>query len=309
MGFLSNALDWCADKVQTVTGEKERRELVQQFKDMYFNFKVMVEQKVEEINEHIRKFNQLIQKINLLRKKQIEPEILRLESFLGKFGNIKSIGAYVEEEESYEITFSEQQYETIESYIVDIDWSQEEVFFDTFFLSPIGMTMKTKQQNLSMRERLNAFQMEIEETMSQLEIRNMEAEQNNRVANLYIFCVEFIADYIARVILPELDVVEAFLQALCLKNEVIAERSLTDVEFRNNIEVIRDTQYQKHFLFVRNAFMFYIIACKIYTTPVLTKLLYNDIVETDVVIMEDNREVLLKQRDNVDKYLMFKRSV
>lgn len=39
MGWLSSALDWCADKVQTVTGEKERRVLVEQFKEMYDDFK------------------------------------------------------------------------------------------------------------------------------------------------------------------------------------------------------------------------------------------------------------------------------
>ena len=195
MGWLSSALDWCADKVQTVTGEKERRVLVEQFKEMYDDFKFMVKQKVEEINEKIKEFNSFIQKINLLRKNQIEPEIVRLGGFLGKFGNTKSIGAYAEEREKYEITLPEQQYEIIENYIFEIDWSQGEVFNNTFFLTPIGMTMKTKQQNLSMRERLNDFRLEIDETLSQLGIKKDEIEQNCRIAELYIFCVEFIADY------------------------------------------------------------------------------------------------------------------
>lgn len=310
MGWLSSALDWCADKVQTVTGEKERRVLVEQFKEMYDDFKFMVKQKVEEINEKIKEFNSFIQKINLLRKNQIEPEIVRLGGFLGKFGNTKSIGAYAEEREKYEITLPEQQYEIIENYIFEIDWSQGEVFNNTFFLTPIGMTMKTKQQNLSMRERLNDFRLEIDETLSQLGIKKDEIEQNCRIAELYIFCVEFIADYIARVILPELDVVEAFFQTLCLKNVVLAEQAITNIKFINNLEIIQDTQYQKHFLFVINTFMFYVIACKIYTTPILTKLLNNEvIVAEDIEIMEENKKVLLGQKDNVDKYLMFNRSV
>lgn len=173
MGLLNSALDWCADKVQTVTGEKERRQLVQQFKDMYDEFKFTVKQKVEEINEKIKEFNLSIQKINLFRKKQIEPEIVCLGEFLGKFGNTKSIGAYAEEREKYEIDLPEQKYEIIEDYIFEIDWSQEEVFTNTFFLTPVGMTMKTKQQNLSMREQLNNFRLEIDETLSQLEIKKM----------------------------------------------------------------------------------------------------------------------------------------
>lgn len=309
MGFLSDALDWCADKVQTVTGEKERRELVQKFKATYYNFRNMVEEKIIEINENIRIFNGLIQKINLFRKQKIEAEIICLGDFLAKFGNTKAIGAYAEEEENYEIVLSEQQYESMEDYIYEIDWSKEDVFVDSFFLTPIGMTMKTKKQNLSIRERLNEFQMEIDETLSQLEIKKEEIAQNSYIAQLYIFCVEFISEYIERVILPELDVVETFFQALCLKNEVLAERTLADVKFKNNLEIIQDTQYQKHFLFVRNTFMFYVIACKIYTTPVLTKLLYDTVLEEDVELMENNRKALLEQKNNVDKYLMFKRSV
>lgn len=42
MGWLSSALDWCADKVQTVTGEKERRVLVEQFKEMYPREKFLI---------------------------------------------------------------------------------------------------------------------------------------------------------------------------------------------------------------------------------------------------------------------------
>ena len=114
---------------------------------MYDDFKFMVKQKVEEINEKIKEFNSLVQKINLFRQKQIEPEIIRLGDFLGKFGNTKAIGSYAEEREKYEIALPEQQYEIIEDYIFEIDWIQGEVFNNTFFLTPVGMTMKTKHQN------------------------------------------------------------------------------------------------------------------------------------------------------------------
>lgn len=122
--------------------------------------------------------------------------------------------------------------------------------------------------------------------------------------------MEFIGDYISKVILPELDVVEAFFQTLCLKNEVIAGRTLTNIKFRNNLEIIQNTQYQKHFLFVRNAFMFYVIACKIYTTPILTKIINSEIiVAEDVEKMKENKGILLEQKDNVNKYLLFNRGV
>ena len=48
MGLFDDILDWAADKVQTVTGEKERRRLVSEFKDVYDEFKTDVEIKISD---------------------------------------------------------------------------------------------------------------------------------------------------------------------------------------------------------------------------------------------------------------------
>lgn len=307
MGFISDALDWAADIVQTMSGEKERRELVQEIKDTYYAFKYSVEQKVDAINQKIIEFNQLIYKINLFRKQQIEQNIICLGNFLGTFGHIKPIGAYCEEEETYAIALPEQQFQRTEDYIIDIDWSQEDVVINGIFLTPIGMTMKTKKQNLSMLEQLQSLQLEAEETLHQLDLNEYAIEQNRRVAELYIYCVNLISDYIKKVIVPELDVVEAFFQTLCLTNEIIAEKPLANTKFKNNLALIQNTQYEKHFLFVKNAFMFYVIACKIYTTPILTRLINGNLLEEDVLEMEQNQSALLEQQKNVGENLMFDR--
>lgn len=307
MGFIGDIIDWAADKVQTATGEKERREWVQRYKNTYFEFKNSVEIKVKEINEKIEDFNLLIQRINLFRKQKIEKNIIHLGRFLGKFGNVKPIGSYTEEKESFEISLPEKQFETKEQYISEIDWSKDEVFLNTFFCSPIGMAIKTKSQNLSIQEQFRAFELEAEETLKQFELKKIKVVQDKKIADIYIYCVGYITEYIKKVIIPELDVVEAFLQSLSLKNEVIAEQSLSNIKFTNNIRLLKGTQYERHFMFVKNAFMFYVISCKIYTTPILTKLIKGNIQLEDVKGMEENRVVLCKQKENVDKYIMFNR--
>ena len=307
MGLFDDILDCAADKVQTVTGEKERRRLVSEFKDVYDEFKTDVEIKISDINRIISEFNRNIRKINNVRKTDVEKNIVLLSNFLGKFGKVKSIGEYYMEKESNMLVLPEHKFEMKESYINEIDWSKDDVFQDTFFLTPIGMTIKTKEQNLSINEKLNQLRLEAEETLNQLKIKEYAAEQDRVIANLYIDCIEIITNYIKEVIIPELKVVESFFQVLKIKNEVISGNSLQEIKFSNDIELLRDTQYEKHFLFVKNAFMFYVISCKIYNTPVLTRLLNNKTEKQDIDLLEKDKKLLLEHKKVVGGNLMFVR--
>lgn len=307
MGLFDDILDWAADKVQTVTGEKERRRLVSEFKDVYDEFKTDVEIKISDINRIISEFNRNIRKINNVRKTDVEKNIVLLSNFLGKFGKVKSIGEYSMEKESNMLVLPEHKFEMKESYINEIDWSKDDVFQDTFFLTPICMTIKTKEQNLSINEKLNQLRLEAEETLNQLKIKEYAAEQDRVIANLYIDCIEIITNYIKEVIIPELKVVESFFQVLKIKNEVISGNSLQEIKFSNDIELLRDTQYEKHFLFVKNAFMFYVISCKIYNTPVLTRLLNNKTEKQDIDLLEKDKKLLLEHKKVVGGNLMFVR--
>ena len=307
MGLFDDILDWAADKVQTVTGEKERRRLVSEFKDVYDEFKTDVEIKISDINRIISEFNRNIRKINNVRKTDVEKNIVLLSNFLGKFGKVKSIGEYYMEKESNMLVLPEHKFEMKESDINEIDWSKDDVFQDTFFLTPIGMTIKTKEQNLSINEKLNQLRLEAEETLNQLKIKEYAAEQDRVIANLYIDCIEIITNYIKEVIIPELKVVESFFQVLKIKNEVISGNSLQEIKFSNDIELLRDTQYEKHFLFVKNAFMFYVISCKIYNTPVLTRLLNNKTEKQDIDLLEKDKKLLLEHKKVVGGNLMFVR--
>jgi len=305
MGLFDNVLDWAADKVQTVTGEKERRELVQSYKNKYLEFKECVEEYIDAINEKIQEFNLLIKKLNQYRASKVSSNIVLLHDFLGKFGNIKLIGEYAEEKTSTELVVPEKQFENKENYISDIDWSKDDVFINSFLLSPIGMKMKTRKQNLSMREQLGEFELEINETINQFEIKKYNVQKDQEVALLYMECITVISEYISKYILPELEVVEAFFQSLTIKNEIIAGNELQELTFTNDISFLKDTPYERHFHFVRNAFMFYVISCRIFDTAVLTNLINGDTSDNDLTTLQDNKKVLLEQKNNVNKYLTF----
>lgn len=307
MGLFDGVLDWAADKVQTVTGEKERRQLVADFKNQYIVFKGNVESAVAILNDVISNFNYKIKELNKLRKGVVGENITHLSSFLKKFGKIKEDGEYCSEQEKQIQGLPEQQLESAQNYITDVDWSKDDVFMNTFFLSPIGMKMKTRKQNLSMREKLNEFTMEAESTINQLKMRGFAVEQDRKICEIYIECVNYVSKYIMDIILPELELVEAFFQAHKIKDEIISNNALEDLVFKNNIELLHNTEYEKHYLFVKNTFMFYVLSCKIYNTPILTRLLTNKTTSNDAKLLERQKKALFLQGNQVSENLMFNR--
>ncbi len=169
------------------------------------------------------------------------------------------------------------------------------------------MKMKTQKQNLSIQEKLNALKIESEQTLFELQNLKLSAEQDIEIANLYIYCVKGIIHYIETVIIPELDVVEGFFQALAIKNKVIAEEALANIPFKNRLSIIQDTAYQDHYHFVRNAFLFYVVACKIYNTPVLTNLFMGNTSEEDYIEITQEKNALEEQMQVVGRYVIFQR--
>ena len=158
-----------------------------------------------------------------------------------------------------------------------------------------------------MVERLKNFNVEIETTKRQFDIKKYNIEKDKELAELYLECVIIISDYINNCILPELEVVEAFFQSLIIKNKIIAGNQLQNIVFTNDLLLLKDTPYEEHFQFVKNAFMFYIISCKIFDTPVLTKLINSQVDDSDLVTLQANKKNLLEQKDKVNEHLIFAR--
>ena len=307
MRMFTDVLDWAADKVQTITGEKERRKYVSEIKKSFNEYKDQTIKNIEDVNDSIENLNFSISKLNMFRASGIPKNIEMLEDFLGHFGNVKEIGAYAEESRVSYLTIPEQHFLSVEDYITEIDWSKEDVFINSFFLTPIGIKYKTRKQNLSMQEQLNTLKIEAEQTIIELKKRKYVAEQDKKIVDLYIVCVEVIINYIEYIIIPELEIVEAFFQALTITNKVIVDESLEHIEFKNNLNLIKDSQFHVHYQFVKNTFMFYVIACKIYQTPILTRLLNGITTEDDVEELKIGKEVLEAQITNINQFLIFER--
>lgn len=300
-------IDWLADKVQTSTGEKERRELVQTIKNLAEEFKQKVSEAIDQLNEKIGNFNHILTKLNEFRSKHVKENIEQLHTFLSKYGRCKPYSAYVPETDKPPAEFPMRQMVQIEDYVSEIDWSKDDVFRDTFWLSPLGMKFKTRNQNLSMHERIGELNLQIEQTVREIDAQTFTAGLEIEICNLYLKNVRMISTVISTKIIPEIELVDAFFQAEAIKDSIISESQLKEIRFHYNICTLIGTPYEQHYQFIKNALMFYVISCKIYDTPVLTHLLSHTISIDDKQQIETEHKLILQQARTVSNSMIVMR--
>ena len=131
-------------------------------KELVKEFQTKVTAAILSLNEAVAKFNEYIQALNAIRNSQVKANIDVLSVFLRKFGSCKSAGEYAHEQEKIPAEFPSHELYKIEDYIGEVDWSNNEVFLNTFLMSPVFMRMKTRKQNLSLQEHINEFIHQVE---------------------------------------------------------------------------------------------------------------------------------------------------
>lgn len=289
-----------ARKVQNFTGETDRKQIVAQTKLEYVKSRKEIEYIVQELNYTIEKFNIKIVELNNYREKRIKNDVEKLGSFLSTFGNIKDMSEYSEEKEKSFFNIPERAFEEVENYIADIDWSSDEVFLRTFFQGGAFASIFTRGQNLKMLERLEEFKNSVINMKDKLNNKiKMIEKVDMRVCDLYIELIKAICYYIEFQIVPQIEVIQSFLECESVKNVYIADtkaKIIENVEYETDIKLYDNTIYQKHYNFVRNSFWFYSLSATIYSSPVLTKLLENkNITDADIEKLE-GQKLLCKEQ-------------
>lgn len=255
---------------------------------------------MQELNYTIEKFNIKIVELNNYREKRIKNDVEKLGSFLSTFGNIKDMSEYSEEKEKSFFNIPERAFEKVENYIADIDWSSDEVFLRTFFQGGAFASIFTRGQNLKMREILAKFKADMMGEKDKLNNKiEMIEKVDMRICDLYIELIKAICYYIEFQIVPQIEVIQSFLECESVKNVYIADtkaKIIENVEYETDIKLYDNTIYQKHFNFIRNAFWFYILSSTIYSSPVLTKLLENKKITDNDIEKLEGQKLLCKEQ-------------
>lgn len=296
MGIINSL----ARKVQNFTGETDRKQIVAETKLEYIKSRKEIEYIVRELNSTIEEFNTKIVELNDYREKRVKIDVEKLGSFLSAFGNIKDMSEYSEEKEKSFFNIPERAFEEVENYIADIDWSSDEVFLRTFFQGGISAAIFTRSQNVKMLERLEQFKNSVMNMKDKLNNKiEMIEKVDMRICDLYIELIKAICYYIEFQIVPQIEVIQSFLECESIKNVYIADtkvKTIENVEYETDIKLYDNTIYQKHYNFIRNAFWFYILSATIYSSPILTKLLENKkITENDIKKLE-GQKLLCKEQ-------------
>ncbi|MEH7304856.1 hypothetical protein [Neobacillus drentensis] len=296
-------LDLLSSKVQSFTGEAERRALVEEFKDVHSEHKDTIHSKIAILNKLIEDFNRGIQQLNNFRKNKVKVKIDNLLNFLIKFGNVDSMITFANEKQKEIAEIPTKAFESTESYITDMDWSKDDVFKKTFF-KPFGVRAETRRQNLSMKEELTEYQMEIKSREKQIDFKQQRINMDKKIGVLYYSTIEMIDQTIEKKILPEMELVEAMLEAESIKNMILVQQKPTDAPMNKDVSLLKGTIYDRHYLFVKNSFLFFILCKKIYNTPILTKLLNEEITNNDFMQLENQKNVLVKQDEELSIHMM-----
>ena len=298
--WINDRVDDAAKVVQKFTGEKERRQIVEETKHEYKESRNAIQILIDILNNLIKVFNQKIKALNSIREEKVKINIQKLGSSLSIFGNIKDMSEYSEEKEKLFFYIPERAFEEVENYIADIDWSSDEVFLRTFFQGGAFASIFTRGQNLKMLERLEEFKNSVINMKDKLNNKiEMIEKVDMRICDLYIELIKAICYYIEFQIVPQIEVIQSFLECESVKNVYIADtkaKTIENVEYETDIKLYDNTIYQKHFNFIRNAFWFYILSSTIYSSPVLTKLLENKkITDNDIEKLEGQKLLCKKQ--------------
>lgn len=294
-------LDRAASAVQGFTGETERRELVVRFKEVYESYSGRIGRLVEQINREVKRFNDRIEVLNEYRDTKVKRNIAYLGVFLAQFGNIKAIERFVPEERKDRIEMPRKHLEAVEDYIETIDWNKDDVFTKTFFKGILGARWETKKVNEKAARQIEEFTMNGDRTLELGELKRCFVQEDIRLLEMYQESVEVISDTIETKIVPELQLIQAFLQCEEIKNQVLANRELS-VTSETDAGFLVAGRYRKHYHFVKNAFLFFFVSSKIYDTPVLSKLLTNEQHEAERQDVSNYGRIVSEQRMQLEQY-------
>lgn len=300
--------------VEDFTGKTERDRILHEMNNLQNDVKKTLETGIKEINKQIEELNININKLNLFRENSIKNNLIFLDKFLQKFGFVDK-NIFFREENNW--SYSKKNIaliNDIEEYKnkYDLDGSLEllKAAFGAIYLH-----FKRQKENVRLNAELGRMRHEYEKLKNDLKYQKQFYKENNEIALLYMICLNEIHLTIVDIILPEFETVEAFCQVLELKNKVINDEDLENIVFKNRILALQGTDYDKHYRFIKNAYAFYVISLKIYNTPILSNLFNSKFsksnfseTENELKYLEERKNILLKQKDNLIENLIMERS-
>lgn len=298
------------DLIDKFTGKAERNALINKIEEVKGEYNFILNNGIADLNSNIAILNNQIDILNDFRINHVKNDIYNLKKFLDKFGILDENNNYLGESKFTEVTFPQQIIYSIDDYIDEYDLRETS---DWWKLALGGVVTGVVLRYFRNKENKKIYS-ELENLKVKLEgikntIRNQEylLNQNIEIAKIYITTIKEMSETISNLILPEFELVEAFCQANELKNYVLVDKKIENVVFKNSIIAYRRTKYEKHYNFIKNTFLFYIMSNRIYNTPILSRLFnnfQNSDASEDIIELKAETNKLMEQKRLIQSNLM-----
>lgn len=285
-------IDKLAKKVQDFSGETERRELVEEIKLTHETHVGKLHLRIEAINRLISSYNRIIQKLNTTRQTKISKSLILLHDFLDKFGTLSPRETYQDEAKKDTFVLPKQAFKKDEEYIDEIDLTKDEIFSQSFSRGVWGTKKDNRSNNLSVRERIGEYKIKANAQLNYLRIEEDNVNIQSQIAELYSNTVHHVHGVIEEKVIPELELAQAFLEAEGIKNYIVSNETVPAKVDTLDIRLLQHTQYAHHYQFIKNTFLFYVLSEKIYSTPILSKLINQKSTKSDFLALENQVEAL-----------------
>ncbi len=305
MGLLDDILDYGAEVVEIITGDKEKIRLMEQFKKNYAKYQQEIENEAKKFNEKVVIFNEIIKSLDNINQANVKMELSNLFNALKKLGEIDD--SYIYENESDLIHITEESFITREKTLLDIDSSFNEIFEKKVIDNEVEIVVKQNKTNTEIISKMKKMNFQASMVLEELSLKNKELSRNIEIIENYTHCLSIVLLDIQDIIIPELYLIESFIEALKIKDLVLVEKDIKTLNVKNKIGILENTKYEKHLIFVMNALIFYSIAFKIFNVKMLDKLVEQKITEKDLIWIKEKTEFLIDQSKEVRKYRILER--
>ena len=255
---------------QRIMKENQLSILEQDIEGMYQQYIKGTQYQFEAYHNQIQDFNTQLAFIDGLRQTYIMPLLNQLFLLLTNVGSPSKKPSTVisltdhqtqDKLEQKEVTFV---YESTMKKLKEMHESNDNVIVKT--IHDIKLNLKKiedgKKAKTKLRRVINDNQEALNTAMKQM-------ETNLTLAKLYRDIIVMIKESLEQVVLPELTAVRAFLIAENVKNSL----NNKEKEFQpvpESVILIANSNYQKHYLFVKSVFGYYTTLIDLCETPILS---------------------------------------
>lgn len=298
------------DLIDKFTGKAERNALINKIEEVKGEYNFILNNGIADLNSNIAILNNQIDILNDFRINHVKNDIYNLKKFLDKFGILDENNNYLGESKFTEVTFPQQIIYSIDDYIDEYDLRETSDWWKLALGGVVtGVVLRyfRNKENKKIYSELENLKVKLEGIKNTIRNKEYLLNQNIEIAKIYITTIKEMSETISNLILPEFELVEAFCQANELKNYVLVDKKIENVVFKNSIIAYRGTKYEKHYNFIKNTFLFYIMSNRIYNTPILSRLFnnfQNSDASEDIIELKAETNKLMEQKRLIQSNLM-----